>query len=72
MTRADPLQCTYDDARRAHLRDGIAMSTSAKVAFFEAMVTLAVRFGARDRLADRTATAASHPAPASSKSSSLP
>lgn len=47
----DPLQCTFDDARRQHLRDGIAMSTAAKVAWFEEMVALAVRFGARDRLA---------------------
>ncbi len=49
----DPLQCTFEDARRNHLRDGIALSTAAKVAFFEEMVSLAVRFGARDRLADR-------------------
>lgn len=49
----DPLQCTFDDARRQHLRDGIAMSTAAKVAWFEEMVALAVRFGARDRLAGR-------------------
>ena len=50
---ADPLQCTFEDARRNHLRDGIALSTAAKVAYFEEMVSLAVRFGARDRLADR-------------------
>lgn len=49
----DPLQCTFDDARRQHLRDGIAMSTAAKVAWFEEMVALAVRFGARDRLVGR-------------------
>ena len=49
----DPLQCTFDDARRQHLRDGIAMSTAAKIAWFEEMVTLAVRFGAVDRLRDR-------------------
>jgi hypothetical protein len=47
----DPLQYTFGDARRQHLRDGIAMSTAAKVAWFEEMVALAVRFGARDRLA---------------------
>lgn len=55
MTTPDPLQCTYEDARRNHLRDGIALSTSAKVDFFEEMVSLAVRFGARDRLAGRRA-----------------
>lgn len=48
----DPLQCTFEDARRNQLRDGIALSTSAKVAFFEEMVTFAHKFGARDRLAD--------------------
>jgi len=51
MTIPDPLQCTFDDARRVNLRQGIALSTSAKVAFFEEMVSFAVRFGARDRLA---------------------
>jgi hypothetical protein len=50
---ADPLQCTFEDARRQQLRDGIAMSTAAKVAWFEEMVALAVRVGARDRLAER-------------------
>ena len=49
----DPLQCTFEDARRQHLRDGIAMSTAAKVAWFEEMVSLAVHFGAVDRLRDR-------------------
>ena len=49
----DPLQCTFEDARRRHLRDGIAMSTAAKIAWFEEMVTLAVRFGAVDRLRDQ-------------------
>ncbi|WP_407352163.1 hypothetical protein [Luteimonas sp. R10] len=52
MTTPDPLQCTYEDARRAQLRDGIALDTVAKVAFFEEMVAFAARFGARDRLAD--------------------
>ncbi len=51
---ADALQCTYEDARRNHLRDGIALSTAAKVAFFEEMVSLAFHFGARDRLAGST------------------
>lgn len=49
----DPLQCTFEDARRQHLRDGIAMRTAAKIAWFEEMVTLAVRFDAVDRLRDR-------------------
>jgi hypothetical protein len=53
MTTPDPLQCTFEDARRVHLREGIALSTRAKVDFFEEMVSLAVRFGARDRLAGR-------------------
>jgi hypothetical protein len=53
MTTPDPLQCTYEDARRVHLRAGIALSTQAKVDFFEEMVALAVRFGARDLLAGR-------------------
>lgn len=46
----DPPRYTFEDARRQQLRDGIALSTSAKVAWFEEMVALAVRFGARDRL----------------------
>lgn len=55
MTSPDPLQCTYDDARRVHLRQGIALSTRAKVDFFEEMVSFAARFGAKDRLANRRA-----------------
>lgn len=51
MTMTDPLRCTFDDARRVNLRQGMALSTSAKIAFFEEMVSFAVRFGARDRLA---------------------
>ncbi len=51
MTTPDPLQCTFEDARRVNLHQGIALTTSAKIAFFEEMVSLAVRFGARDRLA---------------------
>lgn len=53
---ADPLQFTYEAARRAQLREGIGLSTAAKVAYFEEMVALIVRFGARDRLADSPAT----------------
>lgn len=50
MTATDPLQCTHEDARRVNLLQGIALSTAAKVAFFEEMVSFAARFGARDRL----------------------
>lgn len=53
MTTPDPLQCTFDDARRVHLRQGITLSTRAKVDFFEEMVAFAVKFGARDYLANR-------------------
>jgi hypothetical protein len=53
MNSRDPLQCTYADASRATLLRGIALDTRAKVAFFEEMVSFAVAFGARDRLADR-------------------
>jgi hypothetical protein len=53
MIMTDPLQCTYDDARRNHLRDGIALSTRAKVEYFEEMVAFIAHFGARDRLAVR-------------------
>lgn len=41
---------THNKVRRQHLRDGIALSTQAKVGFFEEMVALAGRFGAHDRL----------------------
>lgn len=44
------LQCTFEDARRNQLLDGIALSTQAKVDYFEEMVSLIVHFGARDRL----------------------
>ncbi len=56
MTHVDPLQCSFEDARRTHLRAGVALSSSAKVAFFEEMVTFAASFGARDRLAGRHAS----------------
>lgn len=51
MIKRDPLQCTFEDARRVNLRQGIALNTRAKIAFFEEMVSFAVHFGARDRLA---------------------
>lgn len=47
---------THDEVRRQHLRDGIALSTQAKVGYFEEMVALAVRFGAYDRLRSSPAT----------------
>jgi hypothetical protein len=51
----DPLSCSFSDAERNHLLDGIRMSTRAKIAFFEEMVSLAVAVGARDRLAEHSA-----------------
>lgn len=61
----DALQCTFEDARRNLLRDGIALSTQAKVDFFEEMVELIVRFGARDRLAEEHAVYSDDPPTAS-------
>lgn len=51
MKTPDPLQCTFDDARRTTLIQGIALDTRAKIAYFEEMVSMAVKFGARERLA---------------------
>lgn len=51
---SDPLRYTFEDARRQQLRDGIALSTAAKVAWFEEMAALALRFGAKDWLAERS------------------
>lgn len=65
MTSPDPLQCTYADARRVHLRQGIALSTRAKVDFFEEMVSFVLKFGARDRLADRRVNAPDETVPTS-------
>ena len=53
MTTSNPSQCSYADARRIHLLQGIALSTSARVAFFEEMVAFAFKFGAHDRLEGR-------------------
>lgn len=52
MSTPDPLRFTYEDARKAQLRDGMALSTQAKVAFFEEIVAFALRFGAVRRLQD--------------------
>lgn len=51
MNTRDPLQCSFDDARLITLQQGIALDTRSKIAFFEEMVSLAFKFGARDRLA---------------------
>lgn len=53
MTDVDPLSCSFEDARRTNRLRGLKLSTSARVDFFEEMVTFAHRFGARDRLAGR-------------------
>lgn len=58
---SDPLRYTFEDARRQQLRDGVALSTAAKVAWFEEMVALAVRFGARDRLVERPRSSSGDP-----------
>lgn len=50
MSERDALRFTYEDARQAQLRDGLRLSTSAKVAFFEEMVSFAARFGALRRV----------------------
>lgn len=49
------LRCSFQDAERNHLREGIAMSTRDKIAFFEEMLVLASRSGALapERLAVR-------------------
>ena len=56
MNSHDPLRCTYDDARRNTLLQGIGLDTRAKVAFFEEMVSFAFQFGAVDKLAGRRAS----------------
>ena len=55
MSKRNPLQCTFDDARHATLIQGSALDTQAKIAFFEEMVNLARKFDARDRLAEQRA-----------------
>lgn len=45
-SKPDPLTCSFEDAARNHLRDGIRMSTNAKMAFFEEMLDFAWRTGA--------------------------
>lgn len=53
MSSRDPLECTYEDARRTTLLAGIALDTRSKIEFFEEMVSFAIKFGAYDRLAPR-------------------
>lgn len=53
MNTRNRLQCTFADAQRTTLLHGISLTTEAKIAFFEEMLSLAVKFNARDRLADR-------------------
>ena len=48
----DPLRYTFEDAEDQLLRDGIAMSTADKIAWFEEMVSMIVKVGAVDRLVD--------------------
>ena len=49
----DSLQCTYEDARRNQLREGIALTTADKIAWFKEMADFILHFGARDQLAVR-------------------
>lgn len=66
MSERDPLRFTYEDARKAQLRDGLSLSTSAKVAFFEEMVAFAAKFGAVRRVREgRDAYSGESNAPAS-------
>ena len=51
--KPDPLQCTYEDARRNQLLEGIALTTADKIAWFEEMADFILHFGARHRLAVR-------------------
>lgn len=52
MNSRDPLRFTYEDARQAQLRDGLRLSTRAKVGFFEEMISFAARFGALRKVRD--------------------
>ena len=46
-TEINPVQrFSFADAELAQLRDGVRLSTSAKIAFFEEMIELAYRSGA--------------------------
>jgi len=49
------LECTYEDAERNHLRDGLRMSADERFAFFEEMLAIAEASGALKRELDRRA-----------------
>jgi hypothetical protein len=49
------LACTWDQAALNHVRDGVRMSTAAKVAFVEEMLAIAAASGALKRELDRRA-----------------
>lgn len=49
------LECTYEDAERNHLLDGLRMSPSDRFAFFEEMLAIAAASGALKRELDRRA-----------------
>lgn len=51
------LECTYEDAERNHLCDGLRMSASERFAFFEDMLAIADASGALKRELDRRAEA---------------
>lgn len=42
----DVLRCTFEDAERNHLLDGIRMSTRSKIELFEEMLDFAWKTGA--------------------------
>lgn len=46
----DNLKCTFEDAERNHLLDGIQMSTREKIQSFEDMLDFAWRSGSITRL----------------------
>ncbi|MDE2345657.1 MAG: hypothetical protein KGL13_04235 [Gammaproteobacteria bacterium] len=50
--RQNELQCTFDDAERNHLLDGMRMSTDDKIRSFESMLDFAWRSGAIRQLRD--------------------
>lgn len=46
MNPPEPLEFTFEDAERAQLMAWVALSTGAKIDFFEEMVELGYRSGA--------------------------
>ena len=49
------LKCTFEDAERNHLRDGIRMSTRDKIQSFEDMLDFAWKSGAIKQLRESAA-----------------